>query len=409
MKVRGEGSIVALEKPERTCRKWQLRVSVGEVGGKYKTKTRRVSGMGKTEARKVLRDFIAELEGSTTLDATTVTLGQYAEQWLEARKSQPNPPRAGTLRNNSNAVRTIQLGLGSVRLADIDPEMIADFYNRLMSGECSLSGEPVSGTTARKVSVVLHQILKKAVRQRLIPSNPCDLLDTNEKPQVDTKERKPLSDEDAARLVAALYDGTPDSHRVGAALALECGLRREEALGLSWRDVDLVHGVVRIRHAYTSDELELERPKSAKGSRDIPISLGGPLHSLLSEWQGVQAERLAALGKVQGPDTPVVTSQTGGRVHPNNFSRWWYSYCERIGISRCGLHTLRHTYATALGRGGVDLKTLQTLLGDATGSIALNIYQHYNEDSGREAMEGVNRRLHGQTEGRGQRLPEANH
>lgn len=121
MKVRGQGTIVALEKPERTCRKWQLRVSVGYDWGskQYKTKTRRVSGT-KTEAKAELRNFIAELEGTSVLDANTVTLGSYAEDWLESRKSQPQPPRAGTMRNNSVAVRTIQKGLGSERLIDLD-------------------------------------------------------------------------------------------------------------------------------------------------------------------------------------------------------------------------------------------------------------------------------------------------
>jgi integrase len=396
MKVRGQGTIVALEKPERTCRKWQLRVSVGYDWGskQYKTKTRRVSGT-KTEAKAELRNFIAELEGTSVLDANTVTLGSYAEDWLEARKSQPQPPRAGTMRNNSVAVRTIQKGLGSERLIDLDFNTVADFYRRLMAGECSLSGKPVSGTTARKVSVVLHQILKRAVRQGLIQSNPCDQLESVEKPSVDTAERRPLSDDEARRLVAALYAGDPDAHKVGAALALECGLRREEVLGLSWDDVDLEHGLVHVRHAYTSDELSLQKPKSAAGDRMIPINPAGPLCSGLKRWHELQSESLGRLGLVQERSTPIVTSSTGGHIHPNNFSRWWYSFCKKAGIPRCGFHALRHTYATSLGRSGTDPKTLQYLLGDSTGTIALKIYEHYSSDNGRSAMEGMSRLLHG--------------
>ncbi|MEG1685755.1 MAG: hypothetical protein RR319_07415, partial [Bacteroides sp.] len=60
--VVGKGSIVAQEQPERTCRKWQLRVSIGRdyVTKKYLTKTRRFEGT-KTQAQKEMRAFINEL------------------------------------------------------------------------------------------------------------------------------------------------------------------------------------------------------------------------------------------------------------------------------------------------------------------------------------------------------------
>ena len=65
-KVTGEGTIVQLEKdkPKSKCRKWQLRVPVGldPRTGKYKTRTRRVSDMNYTQAKKALRDFIEEIE-----------------------------------------------------------------------------------------------------------------------------------------------------------------------------------------------------------------------------------------------------------------------------------------------------------------------------------------------------------
>ncbi|WP_130810439.1 site-specific integrase [Olsenella sp. Marseille-P4559] len=396
MKVRGKGTIVALEKPERTCTYWQLRVPVGldYLSKEYKTKTRRVHGTI-TEARRKLRNFIAELENGTTLDAGTVTLGTFASEWMRERETNTvKPPRKGTLRNNDLAVRTIQKSLGGILLKDLNAEHIAAFYSRLMSGEASLSGRPLSGTSARKVSVVLSQVLDKAVKRHLIPSNPCKLLDADERPRVDTKERQPLTDADAKALIAALYDGMPDAHRMGATLAIECGLRREELLALSWGDVDLLHGIVHVCGAYTADDEAVMPTKSRKGNRYIPIT-GSPLHHRLAEWQQVQSSRLSALGIKQVPATPVVTNREGGRIHPNSFYRWWRAFCEKCGIRSCGLHTLRHTYATALGRRGVDVKTIQTLIGDSTGDVALNIYMHYNPENGRNAMSEVSSFFHG--------------
>lgn len=397
MKVLGEGSIVALEKPEKTCKKWQLRVAVGldAFSDTYKVKTRRVRGSKKT-ARILLREFIEELEddGAVSFDADKITLGTFAKEWLEERRTSVNPPRAGTLRNDEVSVRTIDNAIGGVRLADLNAQHIATFYRGLVSGETSLSRKPLSGASAHKKAATLQQILDVAVRRRLIPFNPCSLLEKSERPKVDTPERMPLTDEDAMKLIDALYAGEPESHTIGALLAIELGCRREELLGLSWGDVDLQHGIVHIQRAYTQDELQLMPTKSKMGDRFIPI-YGSPVHKRLIEWREVQSLRLEKLGMGQDNATPVVTSRVGGRIVPNNFYRWWRKYCEKCGIAPCGLHTLRHTYATALGRSKVDLKTIQKLLGDSTGAVALNIYQHYVEQNGADAMSLVSGLYHG--------------
>lgn len=387
MKVSGSGTIVALEKPERTCQKWQLRVPCGRdpLTGKYVTKTRRVSGMNKSDAKKALRDFVAEIEGMSAFDANTVTVEVYAAAWLESRKAQPKPPSAGTLRTESVAVRTITKGIGTLRVHDLDAELVKDFYARLMSGECSLSGKPVSGTTARKTATVLHAILKRAVRQHILTTNPCDLLEQGEKPANDTKERQILSDGETAKLANDVFFGEPESHRVGVALALGCGLRREELLGLSWGDIDLKGRVLHVRHAYSQDGLELRQPKSKAGTRSV--ELWPEVVDLLTSWKRVQHGDLMALGIQQSPWTPVVTSAVGGRIHPVNYSRWWKGYTKRLGISQVGIHALRHMFVTGLGRNGTDLKSVQTLMGDSTGAVALNTYTHAHEDNKRATMD----------------------
>jgi integrase len=361
--------------------------------------------MSKTQAKEELRKFILELQNQSTLDANTVTVGAYAEEWLNERRNAAQPPRAGTLRNNSVAVRTITKSLGDVLLKDLNAQQVAAFYAGLVSGEATLSGKPMSGTSARKIATTLQQMLSKAVRRRLIPSNPCDLLEREDKPQVDTKEKEPLSDADAACLVANLYDGTPDAHRMGATLCLELGLRREEALGLSWGDVDLLGGTIHVHGAYTQDELAIMKPKSDKGDRYMPIA-GSPLQVRLVQWAKVQKVHLSKLGLPQTALTPVVTSATGGRIQPNNFSRWWTAYCKRIGIRVCGLHTLRHTFASSLARRGANVKDIQDLIGDATGDVALNVYMHANEDNKRRAMSEVSDLFHGGLQSATSGLPE---
>ena len=405
MKIQSDGVLIALDKG-RNYRNWKMQVSLGydSLTGRYRKTSRTVRGMSKTQAREELRKFVLELQNQSTLDANTVTVGAYADEWLKGRRNAAQPPRAGTLRNNDVAVRTIKKSLGDVLLKDLNAQQVASFYAGLVSGEATLSGRPMSGTSARKIATTLQQMLSKAVRRRLIPSNPCDLLEREDKPQVDTREKEPLSDEDAACLVANLYDGKPDAHRMGATLCLELGLRREEMLGLSWGDIDPIGGTIHIHGAYTQDELAIMRPKSEKGDRYIPIA-GSPLQSRLLQWAKVQGVHLSSLGLPQTALTPVITSATGGRIQPNNFSRWWTSYCRRIGIRACGLHTLRHTFASSLARRGATLKDIQDLIGDSTGNVALNVYMHANEENKKRAMQEVSGLFHGGLTGPEYELP----
>ena len=108
MRVQSDGVLIALDKG-RNCRNWKLQVSLGydSLTGRYRKTSRTVHDMSKTEAKDELRRFILELQNQSTLDANTVTVGAYADEWLNGRKNAAQPPRAGTLRNNDVAVRTI--------------------------------------------------------------------------------------------------------------------------------------------------------------------------------------------------------------------------------------------------------------------------------------------------------------
>ncbi len=405
MKVTSEGTIIPLHEG-RNNRDWKLQVSLGfdPVAKRYRKKCRTVHNMTKQEARDALHAFVAELKNQSTLDADSLTVSRYAETWLKEREEAAQPVRQGTLRNNRVAARTVAKHFGSMLLKDVGPQQVADFYRGLKDGTASLSGRPLSGTSASKIATEFQMMLAKAVRRGLIPSNPCDRLEKEDKPRPDTKERETLSDADLARLVRCLYDGQPDSHRTGALLCLECGLRREEMLALSWRNIDLRRGVVRVDAAYTQDELSLTATKSRAGNRSIPIA-GTPLQARLKQWRKVQQVHLFKLGIAQEPSTPVITSTAGGRIHPVNYSRWWRSYCPQIGIRQVGLHALRHSFASGLARQGVDLKSLQALLGDSTGRIALNVYMHAHPDNEQAAMLALASLLHDGPEERPEGLP----
>ena len=130
--------------------------------------------------------------------------------------------------------KTIASWMGRVKITDVSQDTVLSFYVALRTGEASISGKPLSGTTAQGIAMALDSMMRLALKKRLIRENPCEGL---EKPRNDTEEKEALPVEVLRRLILDLLEGQPDARRMGVLLAITCGLNREELLGLNWGDV----------------------------------------------------------------------------------------------------------------------------------------------------------------------------
>ena len=99
----------------------------------------------------------------------------------------------------------------------------------------TVSGRPLSGTTARGIRTTLKAIFQEAVRDELIARNPCDDLRA---PSTDTHEKEPLTPQQAARFRALLDAARPKPTLVAFRLMLFAGLRRAGFCALRWSDFD---------------------------------------------------------------------------------------------------------------------------------------------------------------------------
>lgn len=147
----------------------------------------------------------------------------------------------------------------------------------------------LADSTVRTVYCVLRAVLDGAVRDGLLARNPAVLV---ARPGVARKEARSLSPAEVARLLDAAR-----SSRFHPAFVLiaATGLRRGEALALTWDDVDLDSAVVKVRRTLgrIGGQLVVTEPKTAKSRRALPLSPG--VVALLRAHRKVQAaERLKA-------------------------------------------------------------------------------------------------------------------
>ncbi|MEG2532989.1 MAG: phage integrase SAM-like domain-containing protein [Gordonibacter sp.] len=171
-KVAGEGSLQAMEQPERTCRRWRMQVRTGRdyVNGGYSRRTRVFRGT-KTEARKAPRSFISEVESGLRVDKANLSFAAYAVEWVKEREASGEISK-GTLRKNEYHVSAMLPYIGNVRVVDIDADTVARLVVKLRNeGGKRCAG--LSGTSVRGMFVTLSHMLGDAVTRDMLLANPC--------------------------------------------------------------------------------------------------------------------------------------------------------------------------------------------------------------------------------------------
>lgn len=310
--------------------------------------------------------------------ADRMSLEEYLRSWLADTAAPTVRPK--TLSLYRLATDRIVRVLGRVRLGDLGPHHVQHLMLRLEE-------EGVGARTRQVTYNVLRKSLNDAVRRGLLERNPCS---TVRPPRVPQQPMRVWSAPEARRFLRA---ARPDRFYAAYVLALACGLRQGEILGLRWQDVDLRRGTVKIAVQLQDlhGELVLSEPKSASSRRTVPL----PRLAL----QALRARRRQALEEGHyGPDRPVFTDSRGGFMRPSNFlRRHFYPLMERAGVPRVRFHDLRHTAATLALQEGVHPRVVADLLGHSRVTLTLATYSHVLPTLARGAVDAVGRALGGRS------------
>lgn len=331
--------------------RWYICYYVGkDAKGKWKQKWEG-SWDTKKAAEKVLRQRISELEETFERKGENCTLKVYLQRWLDTYCTERLAPN--TIRGyRVNVEKHIVPYIGQIRLDALKPSDIQRLYSTLLA-------QGLSGTTVRYVHNNLHRAFAVAVRQQLIARNPADCV---EPPVIDHYEAATLDDEQVRRLLAACH-GT--EIYVPVLLAVTLGLRRGEALGLQWQDIDLQHGVLSVRRSasYRDGGMVTGATKTRSSRRTLllPSGVAGELREI-------------SVGCT--PSQFVCCRSDGSLLTTNALYHQFAWVLEQSKLPHIRFHDLRHTYATLLLRNGVPAKIASSILGHSSIGITLNTYSH---------------------------------
>lgn len=372
---RNEGSIY-----KRRDGRWACDITLGYENGKRKRRT--LYGRTRQEVHEKLTESLHKQQRGEVIPTGKKTLAEFLNGWLE--DSVRPAVRARTYSSYEEAVRLhIKPALGHARLAKLTPQQIQRFLNQLAEKEsATVKGQKLSSRTVAYNRTVLRMVLTVAVEWRLIPFNPAAI--RLGLAPIEPRKIEPLTSEQRQALIKAV-----ESDRLSALflVLLFMGLRRGEALGLHWQDINLDARRLRVNEQLQriNKQLVLGSPKTEKSQRELTIPV--PVIASLSEHRKRQRVERMAAGPVWQDTGLVFTTLVGSPVDPRNAKRVLDRLLRNAKLPHCRLHDLRHQFASHMLACGVALKVVSDCLGHSKLAITANTYAHVSQDLIREAMD----------------------
>jgi integrase len=306
-----------------------------------------------------------------------LTVADWLETWVETRVR---------LRDSTRRIYRSHIRLhfrwlfDAVLLAELHVGHVEEAFRRLF-------GEGMTPATARRLFSTLRTALNAAVRERLIPDNPARYvkLPRGARPHAVVWTKRRVAEWKRTGIRPAVAVWTPaqlarflasiGSHRLFAVLHLIAmrGLRRGEACGLMWEDLDLDEGLAYVsRQVQEGPDGRLRAcPLKTESSRRA-VALGPQTVTVLRAHRSWQSRWLSESGiPSQGW---VFTDETGRPLPPDRLTRTFNALVEESGLPPVRLHDLRHGAATLMLLAGEELKTIADQLGHSSVVLTADTY-----------------------------------
>jgi integrase len=337
------------------------------VGGK---RLRKKAGKSKHLAGLLLNDLELKAERNQLgiLDRKKVLIDDFVPEFIRYSHANHRSSTTSRYRSTLGHFQKYSREIGIKYLHEITPNIVEKYKIWRKTTAVARNGSDPSRVKAGSIRkgaksytvnfdlMTLKSMLHMAVKWRRLETSPAAGI-KKLKPE-DSKPRRFLTEAECKRLLAS---SDPYYYPIFFTF-LNTGMRRGELVNLEWPDVDFEHGIINIRRK------PFWMPKT--GEREIPMN--DELRLVL--------RRLPKRGNF------VFTDERGYQLNPDTIRRALAETAEKGDISNLTeLHSLRHTFASALNKQGVDLPSIQKLMGHRSIETTM-IYTHQTTQQLRDAV-----------------------
>jgi len=324
------------------------------------------------EAKSVMHRMITEMEQGKIAKRTNKSIAEWMDEWLT--QYLPNIEETTRIGYKTKIKCYIKPAIGDILIQSLRAEhvqkMVNDMYER------GLSPKNIRDTYSN-----INAAMKKAVKIRLIPYNPCEGVSL-------PKIKKYKAEVYPPEMIHNLLDTVMGTDMyLPVLLLVTAGLRRGELLALNWDDIDFKNNILKVRRNMVRGQSGyiIKAPKSEAGVRDIHLS-----NDVMKELSSAKVKYMTDILSY-GPSFQnlgfVIRQEDGSPLCPDSMSRKWRRFLESNNLPKIRLHDLRHSNATALIQAGVNPRVVQQRLGHADVNITLNTYTHVLPEMDMDAAE----------------------
>jgi integrase len=355
---------------------YQLYPVIGkDASGKYIRK--KFYGKTKTEAVAKRDAYFNGIKKGLNKDYNKVSVGELLHVWLY-EVLRPSEMKPTTFDRYEGLYRNYikNSWMNSTLLVELRSITVQRFYNEYYE-------EGKTPKTIGHIHKLLRYFFNYCITEDYLLKNPCFKLSIpgtiSEKT---TKDIEPYTNTEIAAIKRALRE---NGIEMPVLLCFATGMRQGEMLGLSFEDIDLDAGEIKIRKNLKNVKIidkdgkyEYKRifhvPKTKNSTRTVPVpsALIGPLKRHLDS----QLEKMRVNCIPYTPDKLIFTTENGSSFDCKNLLRAWRRVQKKAGVKYRNYHTIRHTYATRMFENGIPLKIVSVLLGHANIKITADTYTH---------------------------------
>lgn len=292
-----------------------------------------------------------------------VTFGKYAQIWFDTYK---NIREKNTQAMYKNIIRSHLADLENKRLTDIKKSDIQGLINERQEHY----------RTCEQIRLTVSQIMRAAADDQLITETQrravCSRL---ELPKHSKTEKRPLTQQEKDAMKTADFT---DRERAFVYIIYGCGLRRGEALALTWADIDCDAGILTVNKAlaYDGNNPYVKSTKTANSVRKIPMP------SWLSTYLREYRHNTCGLHLFSSKNCEWITH--------SSYVKMWSNIVRKMNAAAGGCndvkiiydltaHIFRHNYCTQLCYSGLSIKKVAELLGDSE-KMVMEVYSHILEE-----------------------------
>lgn len=316
------------------------------------------------ECRNWIADAQYEDEHGSINASSDMTVDAWYKYWMEDIKGKT--VRWSTLNGYKDRYeKNIRHAIGKMIISDVKPMHCQGILN-------AMDNSGYSAGSMEKTKMVMSAMFSDACENGIIRVNP--VKKSVKCPKKEKRDARVLTLDEQARFLEVAKKSVNYNHFL---FILQTGVRSSELRGLRWGDIDFENRVIHIRRnaVYNSrtNKFIIGELKTKSGERDIPMT--EIAYKLLID---IKKSRSKVLG-IEFADH-VFLNKNGKLTTGGSYDKCLKSICDRAGIRKIGMHTLRHSFATRCIEAGMKPKTLQKILGHTNIAMTMDLYVHVTDD-----------------------------